>query len=67
MFLDKKDQAAALYKEGRASLAKAASIAGVSLTRMKEILAEKGIKLRLGIEGVRTLKKDYETLKRSRD
>ena len=64
MFSDEKDQAAALYKEGRASLAKAASIAGVSIVRMKQILMEKGISPRLGAEDVKALKEDCETLKR---
>ncbi len=57
----KKETAAALYKEEKVSLAKAASIAGVSLAGMKEILMEKGIKIRLGVEGVRELKEDCET------
>lgn len=60
---DEKEIAAALYKEGKVSLAKAASIAGVSLTKMKEILIGKGINPRLGVEGVRELKEDYDTLK----
>jgi len=64
MFSDEKEQAAALYKEGRASLAKAASIAGVSIVRMKQILMEKGISPRLGAEDVKALKEDCETLKR---
>jgi len=54
----------ALYREKKISFAKAASIAGVSLTRMKEILLEKGINPRLGVEGVSELEEDYETLKR---
>ncbi len=41
--ISKKETAAALYKEEEVSLAKAASIACVSLIRMKEILMEKGI------------------------
>ena len=61
---DEKDIAVALYREKKISFAKAASIAGVSLTRMKEILLEKGINPRLGVEGVRELEEDYETLKR---
>ena len=56
-----KETAAALYKEEKVSLARAAGIAGVSLTGMKEILMEKGIKIRLGTEGVRELKEDCET------
>jgi len=61
---DEKEFAVALYREKKISFAKAASIAGVSLTRMKEILLEKGINPRLGVEGVRELEEDYETLKR---
>ena len=52
-----------LYRDKKISLAKAASIAGVSLVRMKEILLEKGINPRLGVEGVIELEEDYETLK----
>ena len=63
MFSDEKEQAAALYKEGRASLAKAASIGGVSVIRMKKILMEKRIKPRLGVEGVQEFKEDCEILK----
>jgi Arc/MetJ-type ribon-helix-helix transcriptional regulator len=61
---DEKEIAVALYREKKISFAKAASIAGVSLDRMKEILLEKGINPRLGAEGVRELEEDYETLKR---
>ena len=61
---DEKEIAVALYREKKISFAKAASIAGVSLARMKEILLEKGINPRLGMEGVRELEEDYETLKR---
>lgn len=60
---DEKELAVALYRQEKISLARAASIAGVSLTRMKELLMEKGINPRLGVEGVRELKEDYETLK----
>lgn len=63
----KKEITAALYREEKVSLAKAASIAGVSLTGMKEILIEKGIKIRLGVEGVQELEKDCETLKTNID
>jgi len=52
---DDKEIAAGLYRQEKVSLAKAAGIAGVSITRMKEILIEKGIKPRLGVEGVREL------------
>ncbi|MDD5473844.1 MAG: UPF0175 family protein [Candidatus Methanoperedens sp.] len=61
--INKKEKAAALYIEKKMSLAKAASMAGVSITRMKQILMEKGINPRLGVEDVKELKEDYETLK----
>ena len=61
---DEKEIAVVLYREKKISFAKAASIAGVSLTRMKDILLEKGINPRLGVEGVIELEEDYETLKR---
>ncbi len=61
--ISKKETVAMLYKNEKVSLAKAASIAGVFLTRMKEILMVKGIKIRLGVEGVRELKEYCETLK----
>ncbi|MBU4373370.1 MAG: UPF0175 family protein [Euryarchaeota archaeon] len=64
---NEKEIAIALYRQQKVSLARAASIAGISLTRMKEILLEKGINPRLGVEGVRELKEDYETLKESAD
>ncbi len=64
---DEKEIAVGLYRQEKVSLAKAAGIAGVSITRMKEILIEKGIKPRLGVEGVRELYEDYETLKRTED
>src|SRR5574341_1668526 len=56
---DEKEIAAALYREEKVSLARAASIAGVSTPKMKEILREKGIQIRLGAEGSRELKEDY--------
>ncbi len=64
---DEKEIAAELYRQEKISLAKAASIAGVSITRMKKILVEKGIKPRLGVEGVKELYEDYETLKGTAD
>lgn len=60
---DEKEIAVSLYREEKASLAKAASIAGVSSTTMKQILNERGILIRLGVEGPGELKEDYETLK----
>jgi len=60
---DKKEIAVSLYKAEKASLAKAADIAGVSFTEMKKILVEKGINPRLGAESVEDLRKDYLALK----
>lgn len=60
---DEKELVVALYRQEQISLSKAASIAGISLTRMKEILLEKGINPRLGVEGVRELEEDYENLR----
>ncbi len=57
---DDKDIAAQLYRQEKVSLAKAAEIAGVSITGMKKILIEKGIRPRLGVEGKKEL---YEDLK----
>ena len=60
---NKKEVAVALYKAEKASLAKAAEIAGVSFIEMKTILVEKGINPRLGAESAEELRKDYLTLK----
>lgn len=59
----KKMIAVALYMEKKISLAKAANMAGISLTEMKELLLEKGINPRLGVEGVGELEGDCETLR----
>ena len=64
---DEKEIAVGLYRQGKVSLAKAAAIAGVSITRMKGILVEKGINPRLGVEVVKELYEDYETLKGTSD
>ena len=48
------------------SLAKAAAIAGVSFDRMKDILAERGVELRLGPETVEEARQDVEALRRMR-
>jgi predicted HTH domain antitoxin len=48
------------YREGRASLSKAAEVAGVSISEMMDLLAEHGIPADLGVEdyreGIRTLR-----------
>lgn len=64
---DPKEIAVVLYRQEKISLAKAASIAGVSQTQMKKILMGKGINPRLGVEGVRELNEDYEALKGTAD
>ncbi len=58
-----KEVAVAHYMERKISLAKAASMAGISLTEMKEFLLEKGIIPRIGVEDVRELEEDYEALR----
>ena len=60
---DKIEIAVNLYKAEKVSIAKAADIAGISYINMKEILVEKGINPRLGVEGVEELKSDYLALK----
>ena len=55
--------AVAHYRERKISLAKAASMAGISLNERKECLMEKGINPRLGVEDVRELEEDYEALR----
>jgi predicted HTH domain antitoxin len=40
------------YEEGNASIEKAAHMAGVSWAQMKDILKEKGVPLRLGVETI---------------
>ncbi len=49
------------------SIAKAASMAGVPITRMKQILMQKGINPRLGVEDANELDEDYKTVKRSKE
>jgi predicted HTH domain antitoxin len=51
------------YKKENISLAKAASIAGVSWAQMKDILLEKGISLRLGVETLIEAKNDIQALR----
>jgi len=50
----------ALYRQEKVSLSKAANIAGISLIK------NEGINPRLGVEGVRELEEDSESLKNSR-
>jgi predicted HTH domain antitoxin len=48
------------------SIAKAAAVAGVCFDRMKEILAARGVPLRLGPETVQTARDELDVLKRMR-
>lgn len=60
-----KELAISLYRQKKVSIAKAAEIAGVSFSKMKELLAEAGVSLRLGVESAREVKEDYRALKES--
>ncbi len=54
------------YRTEKMSVAKAAALAGVSFDRMKEILAERGVSLRLGPETVEEALAEVESLRRMR-
>ena len=47
------------------SIAKAASLAGVSWAQMKDILMEKGVSLRLGIENLTEAQEDVQALRQT--
>jgi predicted HTH domain antitoxin len=51
------------YEKDNISLAKAASLAGVSWAQMKDILREKGISLRLGVETLTEAQNDIQALR----
>lgn len=51
------------YQTEDLSLARAASLAGVSWAQMKEILLEKGIQPRLGPESVEEARREVEVLR----
>jgi len=51
------------YQHEDISLAKAASLAGVSWAQMKDILLERGIMLRLGVETVEEAQQEIQTLR----
>jgi len=51
------------YEKENISLAKAASLAGVSCALMKDILREKGISLRLGVETLTEAQNDIQALR----
>lgn len=54
------------YRTEDLSVAKAAALAGVSFDRMKEILVEHGVVLRLGPETLEEARADLAALKRMR-
>ncbi len=56
--------ATVLYKEGKISLGKAVEIADISYDDMKKILAEKGIKLRRGVNTKKELKESLAKFKK---
>lgn len=60
------DVAVHRYVAESISIAKAAAIAGVTFDRMKEILAERGVELRLGPESVDEAKQEADTLRKMR-
>lgn len=51
------------YQHEGISLAKAASLAGVSWAQMKDILLEQGLAPRLGVETLEDARQDIETLR----
>ncbi len=53
------------YQKEDISIAKAASIAGVSWAQMKDILMEKGVSLRLGIETITEAQEDIQVLRQT--
>ena len=54
------------YRTEELSAAKAAALAGVSFDRMKEILAERGVPLRLGPETLEEARAELDSLRRMR-
>jgi predicted HTH domain antitoxin len=60
------DVAVHRYRSEGLSVAKAAAIAGVSFDRMKELLAERGVPLRLGPETLAEARTELDALLRMR-
>lgn len=60
------DVAVYRYRNEDLSVAKAAALAGVSFDRMKEILAERGVPLRLGPETVEEARTELDSLRQMR-
>lgn len=54
------------YRTEGLSVAKAAALAGVSFDRMKEILSERGVPLRLGPETLEEARAELDSLRRMR-
>lgn len=54
------------YRTEGLSIARAAALAGVSFDHMKEILAERGVPLRLGPETVEEARIEIESLRKMR-
>ncbi len=51
------------YQQRGASLGKAAHVAGVSWAQMKEILLERGVPLKLGVEDIEQARRDAAALR----
>jgi len=60
------DVAVHKYRQGSFSLAAAAALAGISFDQMKEILAERGVPLRLGPESIDEARSELDELRRMR-
>lgn len=60
------DVAVHRYRKEGLSIAKAAALAGVCFDRMKEILAERGVPLRLGPETLEEARAELDALERMR-
>jgi predicted HTH domain antitoxin len=58
------DVAAHQYQTEPISIARAAAIAGVSFDRMKDILAERGIEIRLGPETIEEARNEVDNARR---
>jgi predicted HTH domain antitoxin len=61
------DVAVYRYRTEGLSIARAAALAGVCFDRMKEILAERGVPLRLGPETLAEARTELEALQRMRE
>jgi predicted HTH domain antitoxin len=60
------DVAVYRYRTEGLSVAKAAALAGISFDRMKEILADRGVSLRLGPETLEEARAELDALQRMR-